>query len=140
MKSILEVSLIAVLLAGLSAAQVPSPISGTWVGEREGSPFVILTIAYANNGELTGTGVFFILDRAGDHKPPKVLGKQEVQLLNPKLQGNVFSFSVCNQQGQVIMNPWSGDELRFQMTLRSGAVGELRSSRADTEALKMFKQ
>lgn len=152
MKHVLEVFLvIAMFAAGMprTGAQNTkdnesgrnfSPIVGTWIGEKQGSPFVTLNVSQNKNGELSGTAAFFILDRESGHTPPKILGKADVQLLNLKLEGRVFTFSVRNNQGQTIMNPSSGDELRFRMTLESGTIGNLKSDRQDAEAVKMMKK
>ena len=132
--------MIAMLLAISAAGQTSSIIAGTWQGEKQGSPFVILNVRQAANGKLSGTAVFFILDRESGHTPPKVLGKEEVQLLNPKLDGRVFTFSVRNQQGQVVMNASSGETLEFQLTMDNETRASLKSNSPDAETIKMLKQ
>jgi hypothetical protein len=68
------------------------------------------------------------------------LGKQEVRLIDPKLEDSVFTFSVRNQQGQVTMNPSSGDTLVFHMALNSDTEGSLKSDDPQTPGVKMVKQ
>lgn len=124
----------------LAIGQSSAAVIGKWQGDKRGSPWVTLNVTREKNGGLSGTAVFFILDRSEDHAPAKVLGKQEVQLVNPKLEGNVFSFQISNQQGQVTMNPSSGETLAFHMTLNSDSEGLLRSDNPETPGVRMFKQ
>src|SRR5262249_54148397 len=101
-----------VLVVGttFAAAQVkPENFVGQWHGERLGSPSVTLNLTLEKGG-LAGTGVFYILDRTAENKP-KILGEAKVQLLDVKLSGNVISFKVRNQEGEIVMNQGSGDQL-----------------------------
>jgi hypothetical protein len=124
----------------LAIGESSPAVLGKWQGDRHGLPWVTLNVTREKNGGLSGTAVFFILDRSEDHAPAKILGKQEVQLVNPKLEGNVFSFQISNQQGQVTMNPSSGETLAFHMTLNSDSEGLLRSDNPETPGVRMFKQ
>jgi hypothetical protein len=123
----------------VAVGQISSTIVGTWQGDKRGSPWVTLHLTREKDGELSGTGVFFILDRNENNGPPKVLGRQEVQLVNPKVEGHVLSFRVRNQQGGVTMNPSSGETLGFHMTLNDES-GILKSDDPGTPSLKMVKQ
>ena len=109
-------------------------VLGKWQGDKRGLPWVMLNVSSEKNGGLSGTAVFFILDRSEDQAPAKILGKQEMQLVNPKLEGNVFSFQISNQQGQVTMNPSSGETLVFHMTLNSDSEGLLESDNRKLQA------
>jgi len=122
-------------VATLAIAQLSPAVVGKWQGDNQGSPWVTLNVVREKNGELSGTAVFFILDA-----PPKVLGKQEVQLIDPKLEGNTFSFKVRNQQGRVTMNPSSGETIGFQMTLNSDSEGLLKSDDPAAPSVKLLKQ
>jgi biopolymer transport protein ExbD len=124
----------------VTSPESSSTIAGTWVGEKQGSPWLQLDVTREKNGDLSGTAVFFILDRTGGPAPPRVLERQNVRLVDPKLEGNVFSFQVRNQQGQVTMNPSSGEVLHFQMKLDNERTGRLKSDSPDSEAVTMVKK
>jgi len=122
-------------VATLAIAQLSPAVVGKWQGDNQGSPCVTLNVVREKNGELSGRAVFFSLDA-----PQKVLGKQEVQLIDPKLEGNAFSFKVRNQQGRVTMNPSSGETIGFQMTLNSDSEGLLKSDDPAAPSVKLLKQ
>jgi hypothetical protein len=123
----------------LTVAAQPSPIIvGKWQGDQPGSPGVSVNVTQEKNGELGGTAIFFILDRTETQNPPQLLGKQQVQLVDPKLAGSVFSFKIKNQQGKVTMNPSSGEVLAFQMILSSKTEAILKSE--NQPDIRMVKQ
>jgi hypothetical protein len=138
-KTLIYASVLAVLSVLVIGQTAPSVV-GKWQGDKHGSPLVTLNISRDSNGALSGTAVFFILERSEEEGSPKILGKQEVQLLNPKLEGNVLSFQISNQHGQVTMNPSSGETLGFRMTLNSEGEGILKSDDPGTPGVKMVKQ
>ena len=111
-----RISALALLLL-TSIAFAQSPVVGKWRGDKRGVPWVTLNVT-ETNGQLGGTAVFYVLDRNEGTNPPKVLGKQEVELVNGKLAGNIFSFQIRNQQGEARLNPSGGESLEFQMTLK----------------------
>jgi hypothetical protein len=136
------VLLIVLTLASVALAAgqtMPSAIAGRWQGDKQGTPCVTLELTL-DNGELSGTAMFFILDRTEHELPPRVLGKQEVQLLNPKLTGNVLSFKVKKQQGGVIMKQSSAEALVFHMTLEGNKTGVLKSNDPENPSVRMIKQ
>jgi hypothetical protein len=108
-------------------AQPKSTFTGTWRADKYGSPYVIVRLTHDQNSHLGGSAVFYVLDRADSNVPPKVLGNQEVQLLEPKLVDNVLFFKVRNQQGDVTMNPSSGESLIFKMILKDDNHATLKS-------------
>jgi nitrogenase molybdenum-iron protein alpha/beta subunit len=107
-------------------AQTSSAIVGRWQAEKHGTPWLIVNITGDNNSKLGGRAVFYVLD-SSDTANPKVVGKQEVQLLDAKLDGNVFRFQVKNQQAEVTMNPSSGELLTFRMILNDATHAMLKS-------------
>jgi hypothetical protein len=126
------------LVIALTVSAQPSPIIvGKWQGDKQGSPWVRVNVTREKKGELGGTAVFFILDRTEAQNPPKVLGKQQVQLVDLELEGNVFSFKIMNRQGEVTMNPSGGKALAFQMILSNETQAILKSEyQADIRMLK----
>jgi len=132
-KTQIGVSVLASLTV-LAIGQSSAAVLGKWQGDKRGLPWVMLNVSSEKNGGLSGTAVVFILDRSEDQAPAKILGKQEMQLVNPKLEGNVFSFQISNQQGQVTMNPSSGETLVFHMTLNSDSEGLLESDNRKLQA------
>ena len=108
-------------------AQSSSAILGSWQSEKHGSPWLIVNVRREANSKPGGTAIFFVLDSI-DAATPKILGKQEVPLIDAKLAGNVFSFKVRNRQGDMIMNPYSGELLGFEMILRDDTHAMLKSS------------
>ena len=125
------------LVSGLAFAQ--SAVIGKWRGDKRGVPWVTLNVS-ENNGQLGGTAVFYILDRNEGANPPKVLGKQEVELLNPKLTGNTFSFQVRNQQGEATLNPSGKDMLSFEMTIKGNEANLRPLDNPEGMEVKMVKQ
>ena len=120
----------------------PSPtIVGKWQGDKQGSPWLIVNVTHEKNSELGGTAVFFIFDRDEPQAAPRVVGKQDVRLAEPKLVGNVFSFKIKNEQGEVTMNPSSGEALSFEMILKDEAHAVLKSGAdADADLLMVKKE
>jgi hypothetical protein len=141
MKRKLYLFTIVVVSLALFAIAQPSPeIVGRWQGDKMGTPWVTVNVIRGHSGQLSGTAVFYILDRSETDHAPKVLGKQEVALLDPKIAGNIFSFKVTNQQGAVTMNPSSGEALEFKMIVRSDTEATLRSEGQDSLSVSMVKQ
>jgi hypothetical protein len=138
LKSLLTIVIVSLALFALGQ---PSPeIAGKWQGDKMGTPWVTVNVNRSQAGQLSGTVVFYILDRPdGDHAP-KVLGKQQVALFDPKIAGNVFSFKVKNQQGSVTMNPSPGEALEFTMIMNSETEATLRSEGQESLSVKMVKQ
>lgn len=133
-----RVSATALLLVS-SIAFAQSPAVGKWRGEKRGVPWVTLNVT-ENNGQMGGTGVFYILDRNESANPPKVLGKQEVELVNAKLSGNTFSFQIRNQQGEATLNPSGGETLEFQMTIKGNEANLRPMDNPEAMEVKMIKQ
>lgn len=127
------------LMVAITVSAQPSQIIvGKWQGEKHGSPWVSVNVTQEKNGKLSGTAVFFILDRSETQNSPKVLGKQQVRLVDPKLEGNIFSFKIMNRQGEVTMNPSAGESLAFQMILSNEAEAILKSEHQSE--IRMVKQ
>lgn len=126
-------------LAVAAMGQSSRSVLGKWQGERQGVPFVTVNVTTEKDGELSGTAVFYILDQREIQGKPRVLGKQEVQLVDPKLAANVLSFKIRNQQGDVTMNASSGEELEFQMILGSDTEATLKSENREPAPIKLLK-
>jgi len=99
---------------------------GEWLGNNKGVPWVILDVKVGSGG-LGGKATFYILDTSPSAVSPKVLGKEDVEIIDATLEANEMSFKVKNDQGDVVMNSSSGRELTFHLTMKSKAEGELRS-------------
>ncbi|MBI3696870.1 MAG: alpha/beta hydrolase [Acidobacteria bacterium] len=76
-------------VAGLAAAA--GPVDGTWEGQMHGQPGATLNIQ-SQGGELSGTVVFYMF--RDDGGGPRVTGKTELPLVDPKLEGGVLRFKV----------------------------------------------
>ena len=86
------------LIAGFAAAADESPIAGTWQGKTGDVPVVILSIK-DDHGKLSGTAVFYkIVDDGGG---PQVQGKSTTDMVDPKLEGKVFSFQTKGSKGEL---------------------------------------
>jgi len=86
------------LIAGFAAATDESPIAGTWQGKTGDVPVVTLTIK-DDHGKLSGTAVFYkIVDDGGG---PQVQGKSSMDMVDPKLEGKIFSFQTKGSQGEL---------------------------------------
>ena len=129
-----------VSLALLASAQSTKQIIGIWQGENRGKPWVTLNVLRDHNGQLSGTAVFYVLDRTQNEEQPKVIGKQEVALVDPKMAGNVLSFTVKNHQAEVTMNQFLGEDLQFKMVVHNEIEATLTSENRDSLSVKMVKQ
>ena len=86
------------LTAGFAAGAAESPIAGTWQGKTGDVPVVTLTIK-DDQGKLSGTAVFYkIVDDGGG---PQVAGKSSVEMVDPKLEGKIFSFQTKGSRGEL---------------------------------------
>jgi hypothetical protein len=121
-------------------AQPSSSVVGWWQADKQGSPWVTLNVTREKDSKLGGTAVFYVLDKTSSDTPPRVLGKQEVQLVDPKLMGNVFSFEVRNQQGVVTMNPSSDELLGFEMILKDKTHARLKSKAGGDAGILLVKK
>ena len=128
-----------ILLMATSLAFAQSPVAGKWRGDKRGVPWVTLNVT-ETNGQLGGTAVFYILDRSEGTDPPKVLGKQEVELVNPKLNGDTLTFQVRNKHGEVTLNPSGGEALEFQMTIKGNDANLRPMDNPDAMEVKMVRQ
>ena len=86
------------LIAGFAAATDESPIAGTWQGKTGDVPVVTLTIK-DDHGKLSGTAVFYKIVDNGDG--PQVQGKSSVEMVDPKLDGKIFSFQTKGSRGEL---------------------------------------
>jgi hypothetical protein len=107
-------------------AVAASPILGTWQGETEGQPSVILTVI-DNRGKLDGTVVFNVLQKEGDKF--KVVNGHQSALLNPNLDGKLFKFDIQDPN-----DPSGKATLSFEMRLTGNDEGVLKNVDEDTAA------
>jgi hypothetical protein len=121
-------------------AQPSRTILGNWEADKEGFPWVTVNVTRGGNGKFSGTAVFYVFDNPDSQGSPKVLGKQEVQLVDPQLVGDVFSFKIKNEQREVTMNPSSGETLSFQMILTDETHATLKSGGPRTAEATMVKK
>lgn len=99
MKTLVTAVLAFALSAGFAVAANESPIEGTWQGEDRGVPVVTLKIK-DDHGKLSGTVVFYrIVDNGGG---PQAEARDSVEMLDPKLEGNIFSFQTKGSQGELV--------------------------------------
>lgn len=116
MKRLVTALLAVALTAGLAAAATDSPIAGTWQGKMGDVPTVTLTIK-EDNGKLSGTAVFYkIVDDGGG---PRVAGQSSAEMVNPKLEGRIFSFQTKGSQGEMFS---------YQMELTGKNEGKLKGN------------
>ena len=99
---------------------------GKWLGNNKGVPWVTLDVKDGSGG-LGGKATFYILDASPSNGSPKVLGKKDVEMIDATSTANGMSFKVKNDQGDVVMNPSSGQELTFHLTMKSKDEGVLQS-------------
>jgi hypothetical protein len=79
--------------AGKAAATVDNLVMvGVWRGNDQGLPFVTLTIKN-ENGNLSGS-ILFYLHRREEGKPVTSTPGDPEPLLNPKFDGDTFTFQV----------------------------------------------
>ena len=98
MKGLVTAILGVALTAGFAAAADESLIGGTWQGKNGDVPVITLTIK-DDHGKLSGTAVFYrIVDNGGG---PQIEGKNSAEMVNPKLEGNIFSFQTKGSQGEL---------------------------------------
>lgn len=98
MKTLVTAILAVAFTAEFAAAADESPIGGTWQGKNGDVPAVTLTIM-DDHGKLRGTVVFYrIVDNGGG---PQVEAKNSLEMLDPKLEGKIFSFKTKGPQGEV---------------------------------------
>ncbi len=104
---------------------------GTWQGGVDGQP--ALTVALKNVGEQIAGSVTFYLYRDG-----KLADKDEVQLLNPRLQAGALSFSLheantcasCHatrRERGLVRDSRYGEVLEFKMRLLGKDQAEVRT-------------
>lgn len=74
-------------------------VVGTWQGKMEEVPAVVLVIK-EDGDKLVGTVVFYRVTDEGDG--PKVSGKAELLLIDPKFDGTMLSFSFKRADGVVV--------------------------------------
>lgn len=119
--------------AASSAAQ--TDMAGTWRAYMKDVPAVIMHL-HDNHGKLEGTVVFNIINRE-DPNHPSILGSQELELLNPSLAGNVFSFQVKTHSDE-------GAEAGEMVTCRLSLTGQDQGlfkclNGADSPEVKMVR-
>lgn len=113
MKRLVTAILGSALIAGFAAADA-SLIVGTWQGKTGDVPVVTLTIK-DDHGKLSGTAVFYkIVDNGSG---PQVEGKNSVEMIDPKLEGKIFSFQTKSSQGELFS---------YQMELTGKNEGKLK--------------
>ena len=120
MKYLLEVSLVAFLLAGSGAAQSGSHSSsntrfnGTWEGKLNDLPAIALDLDAVNN-QIKGTVTFYSQTRSDPAKPWNAGGAYTVPVLAPVVNGGVLTFEVehhrCHGCAEL------GPNARFRMAL-----------------------
>jgi D-alanyl-D-alanine carboxypeptidase len=118
-----------------SAAAVSSSIAGVWQGKLEDVPAVTVTVE-DGGGKLSGTATFYRI--VNDGSGPKAEGKNSAPLINPALDGKVFSFQVKNSKEELTS---------FKMELTAENEANLKGGKVirDGEAeeappLKMIRQ
>jgi hypothetical protein len=121
-------------------AQPSRTILGKWEANKKGSPWVSVNVTRGDSGRFSGTAVFYVFDNPDSQGSPKVLGKEEVPLVDPQLVGHVFSFKIKNEQREVTMNPSSGETLSFQMILTDETHATLKSGGPRTAEATMVKK
>jgi hypothetical protein len=85
---------------GHAVAVDESVIVGTWQGKTGDVPVVTLTIK-VDHGSLSGTAVFYkVVDNGGG---PLVEGKNSIEMINPKLEGKIFSFQTKSSRGELLL-------------------------------------
>lgn len=76
-----------------------SSVVGVWLGRMDELPAVDLTIR-EDGGSLAGTVVFYRVIDEGDG--PKVTGKAELALIDPRFDGSTLVFSFKRKDGVVL--------------------------------------
>ncbi len=104
-----------VLAAGNSAATVDNLVMvGVWRGNDQGSPYVTLTIKN-ENGNFSGS-ILFNPHRHEDGKPVTSTPGDPEPLLNPKFDGDTFTFQVSHKGAH---SPGSSNDppVKFHLSL-----------------------
>lgn len=129
--SILQVGVEGAERRGQALASAQKSVVGTWHGKMNELPAVDLTIA-KDGDKLTGTAVFYVVVDEGNG--PKVTGKAEHALMDPKFDGTTLTFSFKRGDGVV---------LKAQMKMLSNddaVLKPLDDPSADEEmTVKMFR-
>jgi hypothetical protein len=136
-------SLTALFCPVSSAHQDPKPryeVAGTWVGKfprEEGRPAeaddpVAVEIAVKSEGDkVSGTCTFYVIVNR-DNKP-QVKGSVELELINPKFDGTLLTFSVKTKGQQADKEA----KIEMRMKLTSATEGELEN--LDDSSSPLFK-
>jgi hypothetical protein len=115
-----------------AVASAPQSVVGTWRGRMNDVPAVDLTITRDGN-RLTGTAVFYVV--VDDGNGPKVTGKAEHALIDPKFDGNALIFSFKRKDGSVF---------KAQMRLLNNGDAELKAlddpSADENTTVKMIRE
>src|SRR5437660_4434885 len=99
MRKLIQAFLAVALLAGMAAAADDSPIAGTWQGKMEDVPVVTLTVK-DDHSKLTGTMISYKI--VNDGSGPQVAGKSSTDMIDPKLDGKIFSYQIKDSNGDLL--------------------------------------
>ena len=133
MRRLLQALAIVALIAASTSAASDSAIAGTWQGKMDGLPMITLTVQ-DNDGKLSGTVTFYrIVD---DGSGPRVDGKNNSEMVNPKLEGKSFSFQIKNSNGGM-------DTFKMELTGKNEARMSgitTTSNGSDSPEIKLVRQ
>src|SRR5260370_34745367 len=104
-------------LAAVTLAQTTgSTIAGTWEGKTEGVPVITITIK-EENAKLSGSVTFYRIEDDGNG--PTVTGKETKELINPKLEGKIFSYQIKGRNDELV-------SLQMELTGKDEGLIKLR--------------
>ncbi len=91
MRTLLQISIVVLLLTTLFAQATGSAVAGKWEGRRHGRPFVTLEID-SHAGALGGSVVFYVLRDLGAGMV--VAGEDRQEILHPRFEDHALLFQV----------------------------------------------
>lgn len=134
------VAMWAAMFWGSAAIATDLPIAGTWRGDMNGLPAVLLNVKH-DGARLSGTILFYFLHRKTEHDAWQVDTTHSIPLplLAPQFDGKVLTFKVRHKEAhppRTLNDPPS----LFQLRLTGKGVAELLNlTERRSPGLKMLR-
>ncbi|PYU96803.1 MAG: hypothetical protein DMG25_00750, partial [Acidobacteria bacterium] len=112
---------------------------GIWEGKLDDVPGVTITLEPERAG-LGGTVVFYKIQNAAG--TATVVGEDEEQIANTRLEGSVLTFDVTNKEGVFVGAGNHGDTGTFKMELTGedeAALRQLRDEESDSTPVRLHR-
>lgn len=138
MKILKQTLLLTISIVGIAVAR-ESSIAGTWQGKLHDLPAITLSVT-DEGGNLSGTILFYLLRYDGQAWTVDKEGSVPLPLIDPKLDGKLFSFKVSHREAhppETLNDP----PVVFEMRLTGTNQAELKNMSEDQDdSVKMLRE